>query len=103
LADSTRGFVGRGRAARDERLPPGQYDARDDWPVLHAEATPTIDPETWTFTIEGLVDRPTTWTWDELHAMEPLTGDGAPCQVHGSGGRSCRAALAGSSNGASRR
>ena len=73
MADSTRGFVGRGRAARDERLPPGQYDARDDWPVLHAEATPSIDPETWTFTIEGVVERPTTWTWDELHAMEPST------------------------------
>ena len=73
MADSTRGFLGRGRAARDERLPPGQYDARDDWPVLHAEATPTVDPAAWTFSIEGLVERPTTWTWDELHAMEPST------------------------------
>ncbi len=73
MAESTRGFLGRGRAARDERLPPGQYDARDDWPVLHAEATPSIDPETWTFTIEGLVERPTTWTWAELHGMEPST------------------------------
>ena len=36
----TRGFFGRRRAERDPRLPPGQYDARDDWPVLHAEATP---------------------------------------------------------------
>jgi len=73
MAESTRGFLGRGRAARDERLPPGQYDARDDWPVLHAEATPSIDPKTWTFTVEGLVERPTTWSWDELHAMEPST------------------------------
>jgi len=73
MAESTRGFVGRGRAARDERLPPGQYDARDDWPVLHAEATPAIDPASWTFTVEGLVERPTTWSWDDLHAMTPST------------------------------
>jgi DMSO/TMAO reductase YedYZ molybdopterin-dependent catalytic subunit len=73
MAESTRGFVGRGRSVRDERLPPGQYDARDDWPVLHAEATPTIDTSTWTFTVEGSVARPTTWTWDEIHALRPST------------------------------
>jgi DMSO/TMAO reductase YedYZ molybdopterin-dependent catalytic subunit len=73
MAESTRGFVGRGRSVRDERLPPGQYDARDDWPVLHAEATPTIDTSTWTFTVEGSVERPTTWTWDEIHALRPST------------------------------
>ena len=73
MADSTRGFLGRGRTARDERLPPGQYDARDDWPVLHAEATPALDTATWTFTIEGRVEQPTTWTWDELHALPPST------------------------------
>lgn len=76
MAESTRGFVGRGRAARDGRLPPGQYDARDDWPVLHAEATPSIEPATWTFTIDGLVESPTTWTWDDLHAMPPSTYEG---------------------------
>jgi len=69
MATTTRGFFGRGRAARDPRLPPGQYDARDDWPVLHAEATPRIGTERWTFTVEGLVERETTWTWDEIHAL----------------------------------
>ncbi|MCW0216667.1 MAG: sulfite oxidase-like oxidoreductase [Pseudonocardia sp.] len=64
----TRGFTGR-RRERDERLPPGQYDAKDEWPVLHVEATPRIDTATWTFGIDGLVDTPTTWTWDELHAL----------------------------------
>ena len=54
---TTRGFFGRSRAARDPRLPPGQYDARDDWPVLHAEATPRLDTDRWTFTVEGLVER----------------------------------------------
>ncbi len=63
----TRGFVGRG--ARDARLPPGQYDAGASWPVLNAEATPTIDTATWTFTLSGLVASPTTWTWDEIHEL----------------------------------
>jgi DMSO/TMAO reductase YedYZ molybdopterin-dependent catalytic subunit len=65
----TRGFTGRGRAARDVRLPPGQYDARDGWPVLTAEATPRLDTATWTFTVEGLVRQPTTWTWAEIQAL----------------------------------
>ncbi len=69
MAGTTRGFFGRGRAARDPRLPPGQYDARDDWPVLHAEATPRLDTARWTFTVEGLVERETSWTWDEIHAL----------------------------------
>jgi len=72
----TRGFRGRGRAERDPRLPPGQYDAHDDWPVLNAEVTPRLDTATWTFEIEGLVGNPTTWTWDEMHALPPSTYEG---------------------------
>jgi len=73
MANFTRGFIGRGKATRDERLPPGQYDARDDWPVLNAEATPSIDTATWTFAIEGEVDQPRTWTWDEIHSLAAST------------------------------
>jgi len=43
MAKPTRGFLGRGKAARDPRLPPGQYDAGDQWPVLNAEVTPQLD------------------------------------------------------------
>ena len=49
----TRGFSG--RRSRDHRLPPGQYDAGDQWPVLYAEATPSIDVAGWTFTLDSLV------------------------------------------------
>jgi DMSO/TMAO reductase YedYZ molybdopterin-dependent catalytic subunit len=73
---ATRGFFGRTRA-RDPRLPPGQYDAGDQWPVLNAEVTPHLDTATWTFRVEGLVERPTTWSWDELHALAPSTYEGA--------------------------
>ena len=72
----TRGFLGRGKGARDPRLPPGQYDTGRQWPVLTAEATPKLDTATWSFAIEGLVDRPVTWTWDEIHALPPSTYSG---------------------------
>lgn len=75
MARFTRGFTGR-RRTDDGRLPPGQYDAGRDWPVLNAEVTPKLDPGEWTFTVEGLVDRPTTWTWDEVHALAPSTYEG---------------------------
>ena len=69
MAKPTRGFLGRGKAARDPRLPPGQYDAGDQWPVLNAEVTPQLDVASWSFSVEGLVAHPTTWTWDEIHAL----------------------------------
>jgi DMSO/TMAO reductase YedYZ molybdopterin-dependent catalytic subunit len=68
--------LGRGRAARDPRLPPGQYDTGDEWPVLTAEVTPRLATDTWTFTVEGLVAQPTTWSWAEIHALPPSTYDG---------------------------
>ena len=58
MAGATRGFFGRGRSARDPRLPPGQYDAGEQWPVLTAEVTPRLATESWTFTVEGLVEQP---------------------------------------------
>ncbi len=75
MAKFTRGFTGR-RAGRDTRLPPGQYDTGSIWPVLTAEATPRLDTTTWTFAVEGLVDTPTTWTWDEIHALPGSTYEG---------------------------
>jgi DMSO/TMAO reductase YedYZ molybdopterin-dependent catalytic subunit len=54
---------------RDERLPPGQYDVGADWPVLTAEPTPEPSTAEWTFTVDGLVERSVTWTWDEIHAL----------------------------------
>jgi DMSO/TMAO reductase YedYZ molybdopterin-dependent catalytic subunit len=71
----TRGFTG--RRSRDPRLPPGQYDAGDTWPVLNVEVTPHLDLATWTFRVEGLVERPTTWTWDEIRALPPSSYEGA--------------------------
>jgi DMSO/TMAO reductase YedYZ molybdopterin-dependent catalytic subunit len=69
----TRGFLGKRRPERPERLPPGQYDTGDDWPTLTAEATPDLPAEDWTITVDGLVERPHTWTWREAHALPGST------------------------------
>jgi DMSO/TMAO reductase YedYZ molybdopterin-dependent catalytic subunit len=71
----TRGFVGR-RDGRDPRLPPGQHNIGADWPVLSAEATPTLDLSTWTFAVEGLVSAPTTWTWDQIRSLPGSSYEG---------------------------
>jgi hypothetical protein len=42
MSSFTRGFTGRDRTL-DPRLPPGQYEAGATWPILTAEATPSID------------------------------------------------------------
>jgi DMSO/TMAO reductase YedYZ molybdopterin-dependent catalytic subunit len=57
-------------------LPPGQYDVGNDWPVLTAEPTPHPATADWRFTIDGLVEQATTWTWDEIHALPGSTFEG---------------------------
>ncbi|MFN2560302.1 MAG: sulfite oxidase-like oxidoreductase [Jatrophihabitans sp.] len=69
MSGATRGFLGRRHAERDSRLPPGQYDAGRDFPVLTAEVTPRLDPDRWTMTVDGLVENPSTWSWADLHAL----------------------------------
>jgi len=71
-----RRFKGRGGAALDSRLPPGQYDIGSDWPVLTAEATPSLATSSWAFAVEGLVRQPVTWTWDEIHALPSASYEG---------------------------
>ena len=76
MTGPTRGFLGRRRSAHADRLPPGQYDVGPDWPVLTAEVTPIISVGSWSLTVDGLVEQPTTWTWDEIHRLPPSNFDG---------------------------
>ena len=70
-------FRGRGtQAERDPRLPPGQYDTGTSFPVLTAERTPSLDPQHYTFRIDGLVAEAKTWTWAELHELPASRYDG---------------------------
>ena len=55
---------------RANRMPPGQTRTRK-WPVLDAHGTPDIDLATWKFEIEGLVERPLSWSLDEFLALPP--------------------------------
>ena len=73
----SRGFRGRRRdAAASGRLPPGQYLAAD-FPVLSAGPTPRTNLDQWTFSIEGEIDQPRRWTWQEFLALptETVTTD----------------------------
>ena len=73
MAGFTKGFRGRAHAERNPKLPPGQYDIGKDWPVLTAEVTPKLSTDTWSFGIEGLVEEPKTWSWDEMQALPAST------------------------------
>ena len=73
----SRGFHGRSRGdAPADRVPPGQY-VTTDFPVLSAGPTPHTPLDRWTFTIDGELDEPRRWTWDEFRALpsEQLTKD----------------------------
>jgi DMSO/TMAO reductase YedYZ molybdopterin-dependent catalytic subunit len=81
----TRGFTGKRRATvpglpgRADRLPPGQYDAGAEFPSLTAEATPLVDVDSWSLSIDGLVATPQRWSWREIHA---LPGDSYRGDIH---------------------
>jgi DMSO/TMAO reductase YedYZ molybdopterin-dependent catalytic subunit len=69
----SRGFGGRRRPDVDpSRLPPGQY-LTPDFPVLSVGPTPRTPTEEWDLTIDGEVDEPLRWTWDELLALPSET------------------------------
>ncbi|MGB0098662.1 MAG: sulfite oxidase-like oxidoreductase [Nocardioides sp.] len=73
----TRGFFGKDRSQRSaehpDRLPPGQYDTGSSWPTLTAEATPRVDLDAWQLSVDGLVDAPTSWSWQELRGLDGAT------------------------------
>jgi DMSO/TMAO reductase YedYZ molybdopterin-dependent catalytic subunit len=73
MAFVSRGFRGRPRRDVDtSHVPPGQYVV-DDFPVLSTGPTPRTATDEWSFRIDGEVDEPPTWTWDELLALPQET------------------------------
>ena len=65
----------RERAVAD-RLPPGQY-LTEKWPVLHYGSVPRVDLATWDFTVDGLVEQPLRFTYEEFKQLprRTLTSD----------------------------
>lgn len=53
---------------REKRIPPGQSRTRK-WPVLHFGSVPSVPMDSWTLEIDGLVDRPLKFTWDEYRNL----------------------------------
>jgi DMSO/TMAO reductase YedYZ molybdopterin-dependent catalytic subunit len=77
VAFISRGFRGRRRTDVDpSRIPPGQYVV-DGFPVLSAGPTPHTPLDEWTFTVNGAVAQPRTWSWQEFLALpsERITRD----------------------------
>src|SRR5260370_7395935 len=65
----SRGCRGKRRdTASSSRLPPGQYLV-NDFPVLSAGPTPRIPQAEWSFVIEGEIDKPRSWSWDEFRKL----------------------------------
>jgi len=54
-----------------ERLPPGQYLAKR-WPVLSAERTPKFNGKDWEVTVDGLVENPMKWSWQEFTQLPKM-------------------------------
>lgn len=54
-----------------ERIPSGQRLARK-WPVLSVEKTPKFNGKDWDVTIDGLVDNPIKWTWEEFMSLPKI-------------------------------
>lgn len=53
---------------REPRLPPGQIKT-EKWPVLQYGSVPKVDLAAWDFRLDGLVDHPQRWTWDEFQKL----------------------------------
>ena len=65
----SRGFIGRRRPVADPSLvPPGQY-VTSDFPVLSAGPTPHAPRDEWSFTVDGAVQKPVSWPWNEFTAL----------------------------------
>jgi DMSO/TMAO reductase YedYZ molybdopterin-dependent catalytic subunit len=69
MAVLSRGFH-RGRRDRtDGRLPPGQYDVGDGFPVLSAGPTPHTPLDRWDLTVDDATGLRARWTWEEYRAL----------------------------------
>jgi len=60
-----------------KKLPPGQHyiDAILRWNIDHpgiVPENPKLDLECWTLTVDGEVEKPVKWTWQEFVALPPV-------------------------------
>lgn len=60
------------RSEKRDRLPPGQRQV-DGFPILSINSEPKFDGKNWDLTIDGLVEHPQTWTFEELLKLKKTT------------------------------
>lgn len=60
------------------RVPPGQV-VTPKWPVLHYGKVPRADLATWDFRVEGMVEQPLRFTWEEF---QQLPRSEIHCDIH---------------------
>ena len=66
----SRGFRrGRGQERSADRLPPGQYDVGDGFPVLSAGPTPRTPLARWDLTVHDETGELHRWTWEEFGSL----------------------------------
>jgi len=53
---------------REPRLPPGQVKT-EKWPVLHYGSVPRVDLATWELRVDGSVEKPQRFSWDEFQKL----------------------------------
>jgi DMSO/TMAO reductase YedYZ molybdopterin-dependent catalytic subunit len=58
-------FPDRFEESKKPRIPPGQHEVKG-FPVLSINSIPSFDGENWNFVVDGLVENPITWSWNEL-------------------------------------
>ena len=70
LKSSTFVKEGSGPPNRDglPRLPVGQHEVKN-WPVLDLGEQPDVSPGAWNLDIGGLIENPTTLTWNQFMAL----------------------------------
>lgn len=63
-----RGFGRKRSELNADRIPPGQYETHD-WPVLTAGPTPRPPLSNWMFSLDGLVESPAQWSWEQFNIL----------------------------------
>jgi DMSO/TMAO reductase YedYZ molybdopterin-dependent catalytic subunit len=65
----SRGFGRRSGGRATDRLPPGQYDTGDRFPVLSAGPTPRTKLEDWDLTVGTRAGAAHRWSWEEFRQL----------------------------------
>ncbi len=67
-ADEGRLITGKTGDRRLDRLPPGQHEVKN-WPVLDLGVQPKVEAWEWGLTVDGLVENPITWSFQDFLAQ----------------------------------